>query len=82
MRWGMPGHQITIFLTTLFFIVTLLVFVRVMMKEIFGVESRIKGLVLGTAMLVCFFDLYYYTETMYWYCTAVSYVLILAFMFW
>ena len=82
MRWGMPGHQITVFLTTLFFIVTLLVFVRVMMKEIFGVESRIKGLVLGTAMLVCFFDLYYYTETMYWYCTAVSYVLILAFMFW
>lgn len=54
MRWGMPGHQITIFLTTLFFIVTLLVFVRVMMKEIFGVESRIKDLVLGTAMLVCF----------------------------
>lgn len=82
MRWGMAGLQITTFLINFFFIVTVLLFAVIMLKEIVGVRSRFHGLVIGTGLLICFYDLYYYTETTYWYCTAVSYVLIVALMLW
>lgn len=82
MRWGIAGHQITLFFINLFFIVSVLLFVLVILKQIFGIKSLCQRLVVGIGMLVCFLDLYYYTETNYWYCTAVSYVLIVAFMLW
>ena len=79
-RWGIIGHQITIFAINLVWVAALFLFIRVIMCDICKVKDWKSTLIIYIGLLLCFFDLYYYSETTYWYCTAVSYVLLAAAM--
>lgn len=80
MRWGITGYQVTIFLINLFWAVSLFSFTYTLLKDVFHIKSIKTCLWMYILLLTCFYNIYYYTETTYWYCTAVSYVLLTGFM--
>ena len=59
-RWGIIGHQITIFAINLVWVAALFLFIRVIMCDICKVKDWKSTLIIYIGLLLCFFDLYYY----------------------